>query len=224
MTSLGWSVVTTTAHLLEPGEREAVLGDICEAKGDVWSGLSDVTGLAIRRQLQLWKDWRPWLAAFGLTLPCSFLFMGFSLSVSAMIRALPHGSGAWTLLNQAALLAICAWSSGFVASRLSRRTMWVSAVACLLPCLFCLSRFGVQSQSRWELLLFLLPGICGVWAAYRKSAARSPIAQGTALTLVAISTGLVLAGPGTASWSLTLVLMWPGWFLAATAQRQSVTA
>ena len=221
MTSLGWSVVATTARLLEPCERESVLGDICESEGDVWSGIGDVAGLALRRQLQLWSDWRPWLATFGLTLPSSFLLMGFSLSVSSMIRDLLHGAGAWTLLNQAILLAICAWSSGFVVSMLSRRTIWVSAAACLLPCMFCLSRFGVQHQSRWELLLFLLPGICGVWAGRLKSPARSPIGRATALALATVSTGLVL--PGTPSWPLILMLIWPGWFLVATSRQQSLT-
>jgi hypothetical protein len=66
-----------TAQLLERSEREAVLGDLEEAGESAWRGLVNVLGLVIRRQTILWKSWRPWLAAFGLALPASFLLMGF---------------------------------------------------------------------------------------------------------------------------------------------------
>ena len=53
-------------------------------------GLMDVFGLAVRRQLTLWKDWRPWSASFGMALPGSLLLMGFSLSVSHSYQQLIH--------------------------------------------------------------------------------------------------------------------------------------
>ena len=77
MTGIGWSFVETVSRLLERDEREAVQGDLAEAKGSAWSGLLDVVGLVIRRQVHLWKNWRPWLAAFGLALPATLLLMGF---------------------------------------------------------------------------------------------------------------------------------------------------
>src|SRR5258705_11397461 len=82
MTGVGWSFVAVASQVLERDEREAVLGDLVEAGESAWRGLLDVLGLVIRRQAVLWKNWRPWLAAFGLALPFSFLLMGFSLSVS----------------------------------------------------------------------------------------------------------------------------------------------
>jgi hypothetical protein len=76
MVSLGWSLAEIATHLLQCDEREAVLGDLSETDESAWRGLLDVLGLVIRRQLLLWKSWRPWLSAFGLTLPGSFLLMG----------------------------------------------------------------------------------------------------------------------------------------------------
>jgi hypothetical protein len=60
------------AKLLRPGEREAVLGDLAEAGESGWEGLLDVLGLVIRRETTVWRNWRPWLAAFGLALPAAY--------------------------------------------------------------------------------------------------------------------------------------------------------
>src|SRR5208282_4963318 len=81
MTAWNWPLVEVAARLLERDEREAVLGDLLEARESAWDALTGVLGLAFRRQAQLWKSWRPWLAGFGVTLPSSFLLMGTSLSV-----------------------------------------------------------------------------------------------------------------------------------------------
>ena len=51
MTAIGWSFVEVAARLLEPGEREAVLGDLLEAGESGLQGVLDVFGLAVRRQL-----------------------------------------------------------------------------------------------------------------------------------------------------------------------------
>ena len=143
MTGLGWSLVEVAAQLLECNEREVVLGDLVEAGRSTWQGLPDVIGLVIRRQVILWKNWRPWLAAFGLALPSSFLLMGFSLSVSQAYQrfidpaifkmtGLTLGAGFWLLLCNICLLVGWAWTGGFVVGSVSRRTVWVS-VALFLP-------------------------------------------------------------------------------------------
>jgi hypothetical protein len=75
MTSTSWPLVQVATRLLEPDEREAVLGDLLEAGEGGWSGLPGVLGLVVRRQLQLFRNWRPWAASFGLTLPGSLLLM-----------------------------------------------------------------------------------------------------------------------------------------------------
>ena len=173
MASFHWSLVELTSRLLDGDEREAVLGDLMEARVSPWEGWSGVIGLITRRQAMLWKSWRPWLAGFGVALPCSFLLMSVSLSVSwsymrllcpELLRsaALTRGSAIAVLLWQAFLLIAWAWTGGFVVGSTSKRTLWVSALLYYSPCLFCLSRFRVESLSRYCLLLFLLPAIWGV--------------------------------------------------------------
>lgn len=88
MTNLCWHCAERTARLLERDECEAVLGDLQETGENAWSALLEISGLVVRRRLALWKDWRPWLASFGLALPCSLLLMGFSLTVSQTYQRL----------------------------------------------------------------------------------------------------------------------------------------
>lgn len=61
--SLGiWWIVDRLSRMLEPSEREAVLGDLAESGETGARALRELLGLALRRQLNLWKDWRPWFA------------------------------------------------------------------------------------------------------------------------------------------------------------------
>lgn len=168
MTSVGWSLVAIAAQLLPRDEREAALGDLVEASECAWQGLLDVLSLVLYRQALLWKSWRPWLAAFGLTAPSSFLLMGASVSVSqTFLRLTGHkvlDGGRLTMLHdlvyllcQVFLLLACSWAGGFVAASVSRRTLWVSASLCALPCLFCLARFRIESLSRASLFSSCCP-------------------------------------------------------------------
>ena len=77
-----WSLAEIAARFLERDEREAVLGDLAEAGERSSEKLFAVLGLVVRRQVMLWKNWRPWLAGFGVALPSSFALMGVSVSVS----------------------------------------------------------------------------------------------------------------------------------------------
>jgi hypothetical protein len=220
-----WVCIEAAAGMLTPCEREWVLGDLEEAERGAWRALADVLGLVGRRQIALWNSWRPWLAAFGLALPCSFLLMGFSLAVTGEFRHIRHaqGVGLALLLGKAALLAICAWSAGFTASGLSRRTLWASAGACLVPCFFCLSRFGLPDRSPLELVVFVPLAIWGAWLGYKgiRLKRRATAMLAVAATLLA-APGLVssgLASPEwTGAWISTLVLLWPAWFVAMTGR------
>jgi hypothetical protein len=147
MTAIGWSFVEVAARLLERGEREAVLGDLLEAGESGLPGVLDVFGLAVRRQLALWKDWRPWLASFGMALPGSLLLMGFSLSVSQTYQRLIHptifkatgltvGPGFTLFLCNVFLLIGWSWTGGFVMGSISRRTVRVSAIISFCPACF----------------------------------------------------------------------------------------
>jgi hypothetical protein len=234
MASLNWSLVEVAAQLLECEEREAVLGDLVEGRTSARDALFGVLGLVTRRQAMLWKNWRPWMAGFGVALPSSFLLMGVSLSVSCsymrllcpeLLRsaALTRGSGLIVLLWQALLLIGWAWTGGFVVGSASKRTVWASALLCYLPCLFCLSRYGIASLSHYCLLLFLLPAIWGVFRGMRTS----KVKLNTALILALAVTALMIPAwsIGSEYWwnqpKLTLdgLLSLPAWYLVLTARK-----
>jgi hypothetical protein len=222
MTRVDWSLVETAAQLLEHDEREAVLGDLLEAGEGAWRGLADVVGLVARRQAGLWKNWRPWLAAFGLALPGSLLLMGSSLSVSWKLQHLMSpstvmaGAGLLVLICNALLLIGWAWTGGFVVGSLSRRTLWVSIAACCSPCLFCLARFRETSLSRLCLLLFLVPAILGV----RQGLRMTRIRLGSAMVLaVAVTMLMIPTWHGRGAWVFNWALIWPTWYMVATSRR-----
>jgi hypothetical protein len=227
MTRVDWSLVEVAAQLLEHDEREAVLGDLVEAGEGAWRGLVDVVGLVVRRQAGLWKSWRPWLAAFGLALPGSLLMMGTSLSVSWKFQRLMslsgriEGAGSLWLICNALLLIGWAWTGGFVVGSVSRQTIWVSVVACFSPCVFCLARFRETSLSRLCLLLFLVPAIWGV----RRGLRLTRIKFGSAVVLAVAITVLMIPtwhgkGAGIFNWAL----IWPAWYMVATARRSDELA
>lgn len=227
MTAMGWRVVEFVSRLLEPAEGEVVRGDLAESGEGAWGGLLEVAGLVLRRQVLLWKNWRPWLAAFGLALPSTFLLMGFSLSVSRSYQeavnrmilgatGLSLGPGFGPLLCNVLLLIGWSWSGGFVVGALSRRTVWVSALLSFSPCLFCLARFRIESLSRLCLLLFVLPAIWGVHRGARIARIKlsAAIALASAVTLLTIPMWSS-KGPWIPNWALS----WPAWYLVATARK-----
>lgn len=223
MTGAGWWCVEAASGLLESREREVVLGDLAEAGVVAWRGLAEVLGLAMRRQVLLWKSWRPWVSVFGVVLPNSFQLMGFSLVVSETFRRMfgqgLAADGVRLLLCRIVLLAILAWSCGFAVGMISRRTLWTSIAACLLPCLFCFSRFGVPHQSPLSLLVFVPFAVWGAWLGLR----RVQLLMTSAVTLAVIATVLTITGwPGPGIFVLALI--WPGWFLVATARKRPAKA
>lgn len=227
MTGVDWALVEVAARLLQRDEREAVLGDLVEAGESAWQGLLDVLGLVIRRQAGLWKSWRPWLAAFGLAFPGSLLLMGFSVSVSQTYQQLINptilkvtgravGPGFWLLLCNIFLLLGWSWTGGFVMGSVSRRTVWVSTALSFLPCVFCLTRFRVESLSRFCLLLFLLPAMWGV----RQGLRIAHIERSAAIVLaVAVTALTVPTWSSQGPWIPNCLLSWPAWYLVATAPK-----
>ena len=217
--SSGWTLTEIAAHLLRDEEREAVLGDLSEAHESAWRGLLDVLGLVVRRQLLLWKNWRPWVSGFGLAFPSSFLLMGASVGVGMAYQGLNAAKSLnqpSLFLFQILLLAAWSWSSGFVAGKLSRQTLWTSVLLFLAPCLFCLARFRIPSLSRASLFLFLLPAAVGVF-------------QGIRGIHIRLRASLALAGAVTALmafmwnsgrlWFVNWSLIWPVWYIVSTARR-----
>ena len=236
MMGFAWWLADFVSQLLERDEREAVRGDLMEAGESAWRGLFDVLGLVVRRQAMLWRDWRPWLATFGVALPCTLLMMGFSLNVSRTYQlyawiitnrqfidpkllqetGLTVAPGILHLLCYLFLLFARGWSGGFVVGSVSRRTVWVSAAFSFSACVFCLARFRVESLSRFCLLLFLVPAIWGV----RRGLRVSRIKLSWAIILAVGVTVLTIATSSSRGLSIpSLALSWPAWYLVATASK-----
>src|ERR1700761_6014660 len=219
MTDPGLWLFLALCRFLEPQEREAVQGDLIEAGETGWRAARAVSGLLLRRQAELWRSWRPWLAVFGLAVPGSFLLMGLSLSVTrGLLQFFGPGlrPGFALLACNLILLVGWSWSGAFLIGVLSRRTLWVSAIVSFAPCLFCLERFRIESVSRFCLLLFLPPAIWGVV----KSLHIARIRLGPALALAAMLTLLTVPGWGTkGAWIPNWALSWPAWYLVATAEK-----
>lgn len=216
--SAGWSLTEIAAHLLHPEERETVLGDLSEAHENAWRGLLEVLGLVARRQLLLWKNWRPWVSGFGLALPSSFLLMGASVAVSMAYQGLNAQKSlnqSSLFLFQALLLAAWSWSGGFVMGKLSRQTLWASVLLCFAPCLFCLARFRIPSLSRASLLLFLLPAALGTLQGLRRTRIRFRVALVVAFSVTAL---MVLLWSDGRLWSVNWSLAWPVWYIVSTAR------
>jgi hypothetical protein len=229
MTGIGWRLVNVVSQLLEHDECEAVRGDLEEAGESAWQALLDVLGLVIRRQAVLWKNWRPWLTAFGLAVPSTLLLMGFSLSVSRTYQQLIDAKileatglkmdpGVSLLMCRILLLIGWSWTGSFVVGSMSRRTVWVSAVLSAVASLFCFARYREESLSTLCLLLFLLPAIWGV----RQGLRMARIRLSSAFVLAAAVTGLTIpvwnsGGPWILNWALSL----PAWYMVAAARRHN---
>jgi hypothetical protein len=158
MTRVCWRLVDIVSRMLEPGERNAVRGDLAESGESGGQALRGVLGLVVRRQAGLWKDWRPWLVLVGLIVPLSML-----LSIVSRITAgqsatyvwLYANNWDWALLRHAefwyelrdsiafifmrCLPLVCwSWTAGFVLGSKTRRIVPVCGI------LFCLMLvFGV---------------------------------------------------------------------------------
>jgi hypothetical protein len=221
MSSARWSLVEAAALLLEPGEREAVLGDLAETGVNAWRAVLGVLGLIVRRQVTAWREWQPWLAAFGLAMPGSFFLMGASISVSAGVAAWFYG-GALTptrsaqLFCELVLLVAWSWTGGFVVGSISRRTLWVSASLCASPCLLCLSEFRSQTLSRPCLVVFLVPAIVGVLMGIRIRRIPFPIAMTLAVIVTSFLLPTLTSQPG---WMTAWAVVWPAWYLVVVAKR-----
>lgn len=161
MRRICWWLVDMASRVLQPDERDAVLGDFAESGESGGEALCGLLGLIVRRQAALWKDWRPWLALVGLIVPLAWL-----LSVASRLAAglsavyvwsyvnnwdwalLTYGSFWYVLRDSAtavfagyAKLVCWSWSAGFLLGFVSRRIMPVNVVLFMLAQVLGVSRY-----------------------------------------------------------------------------------
>jgi hypothetical protein len=222
-----WNLAEWVGRFLEAAEREAVLGDLAEAAEGPWHAFTGIVGLVFRRQAALWTNWRPWVAAFGVSVPTSFMLMGNSVMLCARCVTLAETRAAGQLYPaqievlavQALLLAGWSWTCGYFVGSISRRTVWFSVIAYASPCLFCLSRFRIESLSKLSLLLFVLPLAFGLLQGLKDRRVRFGVSAAAIITALAIIMRVgETGGAGNAfGWACSLAQTWPAWCLAVAA-------
>jgi hypothetical protein len=222
MNTSAWPLLELGTRLLDPEEREVVLGDLVETHETTWRGLLDVFGLVVRRQGGLWRDLRPWVAGFAVALPSSYLLMIVSFSVTCTYQRLvnhrvfvgraPTGHEGFALLLCHMLLLIgWSWTAGYVVGSVSRRTLWASVVlAAVPPLLLCMSGWWLS------FFLFLPPAIFGVLRGRQGSRISFRAASVLALTITVL---MMSAWSSGALWTANWVLLGPAWYIVARARR-----
>jgi hypothetical protein len=216
-----WPLVELSTRLLDPKEREVVLGDLVETDETTWRGLLDVFGLVLRRQAGLWRHLRPWFAGFVVALPSSYLLMIASFSVRCTYQRLVNHRvfvGRWPTGHEGFPLLLChmllllawSWTAGYVVGSVSRRTLWASVVLAALPSLLFLCMSGL-----WLCyFLFLPPAILGVRRGWQGSRIPFHLASVLALTMTVL---MISAWSHEALWTANWVLVGPAWYLVAAA-------
>jgi hypothetical protein len=186
MNRLAFWLAAKLAGALEPHERDALRGDHAELGSSGAQALRDVLGLVIRRQLEPWKDWRPWLAAScGVSpfLVYAYLNLHFArlFAPNSPARFLygdgPSYSGLLFVGSILLLGGLGSWACGFVVSSFSQRARVVNLGLLLIAWLFALTltllspRFQLaleEQQGRlliavaFHLIVFAAPAVAGL--------------------------------------------------------------
>ncbi len=147
-----WRWLGTIATLLDPDERQSVLGDIQE-RGANLRALLDLIGLVALRQLQAWTSWQRWLMAALLALPA--IFAGRATHPIAYIARTGHlfRFGTFVLQPWVTLEAVAAaWAIGFTLGCFGQRRS-----ASALPLLIALASWNSYQMARSSLRLELPP-------------------------------------------------------------------
>lgn len=125
---------------LDKDEREAVSGDLLEAHESLKASLFQVFGLVVRRQLNYWAGWQPWLVFIAVGVPLAVVlsqtareFAGWASVYSwilvnntdATLLTNPgfwHGAleCIWAVGKFALVLFCCSWACGRLIAQLSR--------------------------------------------------------------------------------------------------------
>jgi hypothetical protein len=135
-------------ELLDADERQIVRGDIAESGVSGSPVVRDVFGLVIRRQVDEWSHWRPWITLAVLILPLAMILSivsgrtaGMSSVYLWMYANNWHWSdvrilGFWQVLRESAFLVVIsqltlacwAWTGGFLLGALSRKMVQTNSL------------------------------------------------------------------------------------------------
>jgi hypothetical protein len=145
MNRIIWKLVDLVSRMLEPNEKQIVLGDYTESGEAAAQVLIGVTGLVIRRQFALWKEVGAWLSLLGIVglvgIPLSQVFLSYDNAFYERAWGLfwGHPVNPFNFPGRAAVvldiaymtglslaLALWSWSSGFVLGFFSGRTTWLT--------------------------------------------------------------------------------------------------
>ncbi|MEO5924940.1 MAG: hypothetical protein ABIR70_14060 [Bryobacteraceae bacterium] len=187
-----WTSIERTASLLEPAERQSVLGDIQERGPDV-RALLDLIGLVLLRQLQSFKSWRTWLVTASMLLPV-FWIATVPTGVGGFARAYPALSAPQLTRYLAVIVwaaigtPILSWSTGFAIGALGKqRTPVVLLLLAIYSVKFAYPR---MHDTEWLLILTIAPAIFGSIQGYRGRSLR-PLSLAILMILSALSIAFV---------------------------------
>jgi len=212
-------LVDRLSHMLKPGEREAVLGDLAESGATGSRALRELSGLIARR------EWRLWLAlvllagqSFALLIFVSAPILNFDIWWKYGVRyedGLSPARDAVVLACYCFALIFCCWTSGFALASFSRRQIQLKAALFHVVLLFCLAGFMASSRVAVHNAVFLLvavtalvslPSIAGV---YRGSGIARLSTRGALLVAAGMLTISVLA-IWTSTWQRAALESWSG--------------
>jgi hypothetical protein len=230
---MNWSLVETICRLLEPDERQAVLGDLAESGEKGIRALAAVAGLVVRRQLGLWRSWRPWVATLGLLPILPPVFFNVAWSIVRIMERHPwknvpqsHQEIVLMLCSTTLLTGICSWAVGFVMASLARRAAVSAAVLLAVHALWGICHpqtastpLEVACTGLFQLLLCLVPfayglrsgAVCGRLTPWRSLL----LAAAALLLLIAL---LPLQWPGTRDLLVLAFFSWPVVYLMVMAR------
>jgi hypothetical protein len=224
----GWRwLIDQLCRMLEPDECDAIMGDLAELGVTDKQAVRDIVGFFVARQVDSWKDWRPWLALIGLVVPIGVLLSQISLALSETLSmhlwvywhfGEHFGTGLTVIQETEALscqaLSVIAWSwvSGFVLGSLSGRTIYFNGTLFYFIWLFSAAALEMHPFTFGSttlplilgILLFLLPSLLGMRYGLRLRI----LSMGHALLLAAAVAALTLLTTWTDGWWQTALQIW----------------
>jgi hypothetical protein len=147
----------TLSRLLDPKEREVALGDVAELGYVGGQAFTSMLGLVLRRQLQPWKQWRPWFVLVTMVIPITALLASFCNELGgklfpvlvmwshhhvAYATGLKPSAEAFGLFLNIAALVLWSWACAFAVGALARTTIYVPSIVFCVICLAMGRRLG----------------------------------------------------------------------------------